>query len=211
MRKSRLIVLFMCLLALQSCGVSYVASYSVGLSSVESPADAKQQFGETKVVSFNEEGLTKFQYEDDFIDIIWFVDSKQFNFTLKNKTQYSMKICWDDISYVDIDGQSGRVMHAGVKYNERNNSQPSTTIPRGASISDLLLPTNNVSYISGGYGGWWSETLLIPSVYPTQEAYDLKAESYVGKTMSIMMPVVIQNVQNDYIFTFNIDALLPRK
>ena len=37
-----------------SCGAlkSYVANYSVGLASVESPADAKQQFGDTKVVSF---------------------------------------------------------------------------------------------------------------------------------------------------------------
>lgn len=40
-------------LMLSSCGAfkSYVATYSVGLSSVESPADAKQQFGETKVVN----------------------------------------------------------------------------------------------------------------------------------------------------------------
>ena len=53
-----------------SCGAfkSYVASYSIGLSEVESPADSKQQFGETKVVSFNEEGVNKYRYEDDYID-----------------------------------------------------------------------------------------------------------------------------------------------
>ena len=58
-----------------SCGAfkSYVASYSIGLSEVESPADSKQQFGETKVVSFNEEGVNKYRYEDDYIDIIWYV------------------------------------------------------------------------------------------------------------------------------------------
>ena len=69
-----------------SCGAlkSYVANYSVGLATVESPADAKQQFGETKVVSFNEEGVSKYRYEDDYIDIVWYVGLKQFNFTLKN-------------------------------------------------------------------------------------------------------------------------------
>lgn len=32
--------------------------------------------------------------------------------------------------------------------------------------------------------------------------------SLVGKTMTVMMPIMIENVQNDYTFTFNIDKLL---
>jgi hypothetical protein len=192
-----------------SCGAfkSYVANYSVGLSAVESPKDAKQQFGETKVVNFNEDGINKYRYEDDYIDIVWYVGSKQFNFLLKNKSGHTLKINWDDVSFVDYKGQVGRVMHSGVKYTERNNSQPSTTIPKGASISDLLLPTENVYYVSGQYGGW-RESYLIPCVYKTPEAFNSEAPTYVGKTMTIMMPIMIENVQNDYTFKFNIDKLL---
>lgn len=121
MKRFSFVALICGALCLTSCGAfkSYVASYSVGLSTVESPADAKQQFGETKVVTFNEEGVSKYRYEDDYIDIVWFVGSKQFNFTLKNKSYHTLKINWDDISYVDTKGQVGRVMHAGVKYTER--------------------------------------------------------------------------------------------
>ncbi len=121
MKRFSFVALICGALCLTSCGAfkSYVASYSVGLSTVESPADAKQQFGETKVVTFNEEGVSKYRYEDDYIDIVWFVGSKQFNFTLKNKSGHTLKINWDDISYVDTKGQVGRVMHAGVKYTER--------------------------------------------------------------------------------------------
>ena len=196
-------------LCLTSCGAfkSYVASYSVGLSTVESPADAKQQFGETKVVTFDEEGVSKYRYEDDYINIVWFVGTKQFNFTLKNKSGHTLKINWDDISYVDTKGQVGRVMHAGVKYTERNNSQPATTVPKGASISDVLIPTENVYYVSGQYGGW-RENYLIPCVYNTSEDFNAGASSFVGKTMTVMMPIMIENVQNDYTFTFNIDKLL---
>ena len=196
-------------LLFNSCGAfkSYVASYSVGLSEVESPKDAKQQFGETKVVTFDENGINKYRYEDDYIDIVWYVDSKQFNFTLKNKSGQTLMINWDDISFVDINGQVGRVMHSGVKYTERNNSQPATTIPKGASISDLLLPTGNVYYVSGQYGGW-RERYLIPCVYQTPDAFNKEASTYVGKSMTIMMPIMIENVQNDYSFTFNIDKLL---
>ena len=166
-----LLILFTSLL-FSSCGSfkSYVASYSVGLSAVESPKDAKQQFGETKVVNFDENGINKYRYEDDFIDIVWYVASKEFNFTLKNKSGHTLKINWDDISYVNINGQVGRVMHSGVKYTDRNNSQPATTIPKGASITDLLLPTENVYYVSGQYGGW-RERYLIPCVYNNVEAF----------------------------------------
>ena len=194
---------------LTSCGAfkNYIASYSVGLSSVESPADAKQQFGETKVVTFNEEGVSKYRYEDDYINIVWYVGLKQFNFTLNNKSGHRLKINWDDISFVDTEGQVGRVMHSGVKYTERNNSQPATTVPKGASISDILLPTENVYFVSGQYGGW-RENYLLPCVYQTPEAFNAGASSLVGKTMTIMMPIMIENVQNDYTFTFNIDKLL---
>lgn len=209
MKRFSFVALICGALCLTSCGAfkSYVASYSVGLSTVESPADAKQQFGETKVVTFNEEGVSKYRYEDDYIDIVWFVGSKQFNFTLKNKSGHTLKINWDDISYVDTKGQVGRVMHAGVKYTDRNNSQPATTVPKGASISDILLPTENVYFVSGQYGGW-RENNLIPCVYKTPEDFNSGASSLVGKTMTVMMPIMIENVQNDYTFTFNIDKLL---
>lgn len=186
---------------------SYVANYSVGLATVESPANAKQQFGETKVVNFDEGGISKYRYEDDYIDIVWYVGLKRFNFTLKNKSGHALKINWDDISFVDVDGQVGRVMHSGVKYADRNSSQPATTIPKGASISDLLLPTSNVYFVSGQYGGW-ETAYLVPCVYKTQEALNSGASSLIGKTMTVMMPIMIENVQNDYTFTFNIDKLL---
>ena len=209
MKTVNLFLLALAAFMLTSCGAfkSYIASYSVGLSAVESPADAKQQFGETKVVTFNEEGVSKYRYEDDYINIVWYVGLKQFNFTLNNKSGHRLKINWDDISFVDTEGQVGRVMHSGVKYTERNNSQPATTVPKGASISDILLPTENVYFVSGQYGGW-RENYLLPCVYQTPEAFNAGASSLVGKTMTIMMPIMIENVQNDYTFTFNIDKLL---
>lgn len=196
-------------MVLTSCGMlkSYTASYSVQLSAVESPADAKKQFGETKVVTFKDGEVDKYRYEDDFIEIIWYVSTKQFNFKLTNKSNHTIKINWDDISFVDYDGKVGRVMHAGVKYTDRNGSQPATTVPKNASIEDLLLPTENVYYLSGQYGGW-REKLLIPSIYQTPEAFAAGANEYVGKTMKILMPIMIENVQNDYTFEFNIASLL---
>lgn len=108
MKKFNFFLVAVATFILISCGAfkSYVASYSVGLTTVESPADAKLQFGETKVVTFNEEGVSKYRYEDDYINIVWYVGLKQFNFTLYNKSGHSLKINWDDISFVDTKGRS---------------------------------------------------------------------------------------------------------
>ena len=206
----KIVLLFSLLALLTSCGTTYQARYAVGLNSVESPADAKQQFGETKVVNFTEADLTKYRYEDDFIDIVWYVGQKQFNFVLKNKSNHTIKINWDDISYVDIKGNTGRVMHSGVKYIDRNASQPASSVPKGASLSDIVLPVDNVYYVNGQYGGW-REKLLIPAYYQSKEAMEQEAPTYVGKQMKILMPITIENVQNDYTFVFNIDELLPNK
>ena len=97
-------------------------------------------------------------------------------------------------------------MHSGVKYTDRNNSQPASTIPKGASLSDILLPTDNVYYLSGQYGGW-QEKYLIPCVYRNAANRATEAPSFIGKTMTIMMPILIENIQNDYTFTFSIDKL----
>lgn len=183
-----------CAFMAQSCGsMMQTSKYVVNLSAVESPENAKVQFGETKVVTFTEGDVQKYRYEDDYINIVWFVGYKQFDFSLTNKTNHTIKINWDDVSYVDMNGNVGRVMHSGVKYTDRNNSQPATSIPKKASITDLLMPTDNVYYASGKYGGW-RETPLIPYTYNNGGAE--------GKTMTILMPIMIENVQNDYTFEF---------
>lgn len=196
------------MVALGCASQQNLVSYDVGLTQVESPANAKVQYGETKIISFTETGdknesITKYSYEDDYITIVWYVTYSQFNFTLINKTNYTIKINWDDISYVDYKGQTGRVMHAGIKYTDRNNSQPHSLIPRGASLKDMLLPTENV-YFSQNIG--WREYSLIPNSISDPSKIDIIASQYVGKTLSILMPIYIENVQNDYMFTFNINS-----
>ena len=191
-----------------SCTSVSIARYSIGLQSVESPIDVKKQFGETKVVNFEDNGISKYRYEDDYIDIVWFVGSDRFNFDLKNKTNHTLRINWDDISYVNYAGQVKRVIHSGIKYRETSSIQPATNIPRGTNLVDILVPDENIKFIGDELA--WNVDYLIPSVYKTPEDFNAEngAASYVGKTLKIMMPIIIQDVQNDYMFTFEIDELL---
>lgn len=51
-------------------------------------------------------------------------------------------------------------------------------------------------------------TILFHVFIRPPEDFNSGASSLVGKTMTVMMPIMIENVQNDYTFTFNIDKLL---
>ena len=135
--------------------------------------------------------------------IFWYVSATQFNFELTNKSGYTIKLNWDDMAYVDQNGSTKRVMHSGVKYTDRNNSQPASTLPKNASLSDILLPTDNVYYVSGQYGGW-RESALFPR-YSTQE--EAMASPALGKTVRIIFPIMIQDVANEYIFEFSVDSV----
>ena len=208
MKNLKLLLLPIISTFLCSCSTTYLATYYIGLSKVESPADAKQQFGEVKIVDYTD-SINKQTYEDDYIKIVWNVDSRYFNFKLTNKTQNTLKINWDDVSYVDINGKAGRVMHSNVRYVDRNRGQAPTSIPKGAILSDYLLPTNNVYYrkysSDSEIQGKWIEANLFPTYYDTKEEMLAGVPFYVDKKMIITMPIIIENVQNDYTFIFNID------
>lgn len=198
-----------------SCGTTYNTysesqnMYSVSLASVESPVNAKVRWGETKIVETYHNGIPQYQYEDDYIRIAWHVSSTQFNFHLMNKTSYTIKINWDEMVYVDETGTARRVMHAGVKYTDRNLSQPHSVIPKNTSITDIVLPTNKVQLdytatILFGTPATWEEQTL----FPTYSSYEeVKSSGILGKHVRIVFPIIIQDVLNEYVFKFQIDSI----
>ncbi len=202
-----LILVALMTLSLQSCFTThnlYGAIYDIGLSSVESPSDAKERFGETKIVNYTD-SVDKYRYEDDYIDIVWYVTKSRFNFELKNKTEHTMKINWDEVTYIDATGQAKRVIHQGVKYVDRDKAQASTTLPRGTRVSDCLIPSENIYYHN--YYSQWTQHNIIPVEYSTEDKLISVAKQYEGQKLSIMMPIKIENTQNDYIFEFSLGDL----
>ena len=138
-------------------------------------------------------------WEDANIKISFTVTQSQIQFDLRNKTEEPIKIDWNQVSYVDVLGDSHRVMHKGVKLADRENSQPPSTIPPTANISDMVYPTDYVHYSSGKYGGW-SEEDMFPDAP--------KAKLYKGKSFSVFMPLEINGKTKNYFFRFIIDDVI---
>ena len=167
-------------------------SYHSTLVKVEKPENSSERYGD--VITIDENGVTKYSFEDNVINIIILGGDKQFSFKLDNKTQNSIKIVWDDAVFVDIDGSTSKVMHSGIKYNEKETTQVATTLIGGASLDDIACPISNVRY-DNVQKEWVTDTM-----YPNTISKGIKQ-------FRLMLPIQIKEVVNEYVFVFNVEYL----
>ena len=109
-------------------------------------------------------------------------------------------------------------MHAGVKFDDREKPQaPSVVVPKRL-LKDIVAPTDYVHWREGTKqnAGRWEEKCLLPDFdfhnsprkgeYATFTDFENAATSKVGKTIQVLLPLEIEGVVSDYIFSFQIDS-----
>ena len=166
--------------------------YNLVLSKVEKPKNPQVRYGKMQTVSGD--NVTKYSYVDNFISIIWVAGTSEFSFSLQNKSGNSLKIEWDEGSYIDLSNSASRIFHSGVKYTDRDKSMPATVVPNGTSVDDVVLPTNLTSF-SGS--NWHSSSLI-----PNNRTYD---PNKVGKTVKVLLPISVRGVVNEYTYIFKVE------
>ncbi len=164
--------------------------FVAALTKVEKPSNPAVRYGKTTNVT--EKDITKYSYEDNFIDILIFAGSTQFNFILKNVSDNTLKVVWNEAVFVDVDGSTSKVMHTGIKYSQREADQPASTIIKGAKLEDLAAPTDKVYY---------SETL---KEWTSKSLYANASQNVEGQTIKLMLPIQVKEVVNEYIFEFTL-------
>lgn len=167
-----------------------LGKFVAALTKVEKPSNPAVRYGKTTNVP--EKDITKYSYEDNFIDILIFASSTQFNFILKNVSDNTLKVVWNEAVFVDVDGSTSKVMHSGIKYSQREADQPASTIIKGAKLEDLAAPTDKVYY---------SETL---KEWTSKSLYANASQKVEGQTIKLMLPIQVKDVVNEYIFEFTL-------
>lgn len=144
-------------------------------------------------------------FEDDALRIVFTLERHRFQFSLLNKTDGPMKLDWNQISYVDPNSGSHKVMHQGVRYIERDKALPPTVIPPSAKVDDVILPTDLVHHWQYGNTSGWKENPLFPK--PEKK----EARALIGKTFSAFMPIEINSTTKNYNFVFQITDIVTEK
>lgn len=162
-------------------------NYSVSLISVDKPANPKIKYGQSTTIT--EDSISKYEYIDNYVKILLFADYKNINILLENLTQHSIRVIWDDAVFVDVDGTISRVIHKGTKYAQKDESIPPSVIIKGTTLADFIAPTSRIFYSEG----WYQESLCATASQNKKEI------------IKLMLPIQIQDVINEYIFTFEVE------
>jgi len=181
-------------LAAAGCAPATTTHYDIGLTAVERPQDARARYGGTTITRLDTAGLGKYLFEDQLVSMAWIFTRDRLAFKLTNKTRYSLKVLWDEASYLDAGGQSHRVMHNGVKYIDRSLTEPPSVVIRGGSLEDVVLP---IDYVYGN-GADWIEGPFFPGRLD-------HAKQLTGKSVQVLLPLEVEGVVNEYIFLFRIN------
>lgn len=207
-------LLALAVLAVGACVAPYTHRVSpvVRLTEVERPASTREQWGPQVLSTVEDSGVTRYSFEDNMILARFVVGEDEVLFDLKNKTDHSIRLLWTETTMVLPDGSVSPVMMTGWKYSECRNEKPPAVIPRGVTIDDLILPCSKL-YL----GSTWSQMPLFQD--GAEYAYDSTLTETVGrvrtrtsgKRLSILMPLQIEGVTNEYTFTFGVDSVHVRR
>ncbi|MFZ1423839.1 MAG: hypothetical protein WAS55_08450 [Saprospiraceae bacterium] len=140
-------------------------------------------------------------YNDSIIDAEFWFTRSSLEFSIKNKTKSTLKVIWDEAAFVQF-GESQRIMHLGTKYIDRSQNQPASSIPPGASITDQVTPTNNVSFDSGKYGSGWKTKDIFELMDGMGNDYRENKGKYDNTEIGFYLPIETKGNRLEYNFTF---------
>jgi len=210
---------FMLLFNFFGCAtITFNSNYQLSLSGVSHPKNETYYYGNQKIDTVTDNPKYNYFFEDSLVKILWLADSRQITFSIENKTDYIIKILWDDAAYVDENNHSHRVIHSGIKFNDRANPQPPSVIAPKGIIDDFVFPADYIQFIPGNENTApaWVEQSLIPvtsekhvitesSLDEAQAKFNDSLKVNIGKNYQVLLPLQIDNTLHEYIFTFTIE------
>jgi hypothetical protein len=196
----------------------YRAKYSLSLSRVERPEKASQRYGPPRIETLSPKLDYQYLFEDGLVRVQWAFRSNQMAFSLENKGEQPIQIPWNEAAFVDESGRSHRVMHASVKFADREKPQPPSVVAPEQLLEDIVAPADYVRRVKATRStpGRWEEKSLLPDFdvhssalkgeYATFADFETAAKSTVGKTIEILLPLEVGDVVNNYLFVFRIES-----
>ena len=190
------------LLLLSGC-IPERAYYLFNLESVQRPEEVISQYGIGSM-----ENLT---FEDSLCKIVFSPQERGIGFDLTNKFDRTIKIIWDEVTYVDQYRSSNRVLHLGTRFINIDRPQPISSVPVGAKLDDLIVPVGNAEWITSTswlVSSGWQIQPLFPEKSGLFDQFEFRdvISSLNGNSVSVLLPLEIGGETNDYLFVFKVKA-----
>ena len=160
-------------------------TYVLSFNGITKPKSSKVSKG--KLIADADTNLAL--YVDNQISLTIIPEDDCFRINLKNLTQSTININWDDIIYIDEKSESQRVVHSGIRYIDVNAPQTPTKIAKNSVLNDVLIPAHRVFY-----GG-------VENILYRRSVKSLHTE---GTLVYLILPVEINGISHEYTITYQI-------
>ena len=135
------------------------------------------------------------QFRDKNISVAFTVGERGFQMSFENLGPYDVKILWDRAEYTGVNRQPQRLMHSGVRFQDRHNPIPDQVVLSRGSVQEAVFPIGNVYLLPQRRG--YDVRPLFP--LGTDDAAALK-----GKNVMLFIPVEIDRQIIPYNFKIEI-------
>lgn len=211
--KKKLVLSSVLLLLLAGCiHIAIQARYEFNLIDMQRSKRVIDKYG---AGSIDKENLI---FEDKLIKVVFSPQENGIGISILNNSDNSIRMLWDESSYIDFDGSSHRVIHLGTRFIRADQPQPVMTIAAGARLDDLMVPADYAQWETTTSLVWktdtsgWNIRPLFPKT--ARFAYEKEFENVIsnldGKTFRVLLSLKVGDNINDYLSTFIIKAWIER-
>jgi hypothetical protein len=135
------------------------------------------------------------RFRDKTVEVSFAVGERGFQMSFKNLSAYDIKILWDRAQYTDVNKQTQRVMHPGVRFQDRNNPIPDQIVLSRSEVQQEVIPIGKVLF---------SQQKKAYEVQPLFSAESDAQGGLKGKAVILFLPVEINRQIILYNFKFEI-------
>jgi hypothetical protein len=139
------------------------------------------------------------RYRDRIVSVAFTVGERQFEMNLENLTRKDLKILWDRTEYTDFVNRQHRLMHSGVRPQDRNNPVAPQAVPAGGSLQQAVMPTSAIVYSRE------------KKAYETKPLFPLDSDTALalkGRTFYLFLPIEMDRQIIPYNFKFQITDVI---
>jgi hypothetical protein len=118
---------------------------------------------------------------------------RSFQLRFENLTARNVKILWERSEYTDTNGQSHRLMHSGIRFQDRNNPIPDQIVQPRSSVQEAVIPISKVYFVQE------------KKIYSVRPLFELNtAAGLKGKAINLFIPVEVDRAIIPYNFKIQI-------
>lgn len=137
-------------------------------------------------------------YSDNLFTVNFDPQYSRINFSLINHSKSPIQIIWD-LTTIKVQDDSSKVIHAEIPYANKGKSLPPTEIKAGASLQDLIIPTD---YIKNENGKWVEKNFYPETDQSNSENTDWIMGLLGVDVFKLYLPIQSNGKIQVYKFTF---------